>query len=330
MSGLRLVGALACAGVLAGCAPSRSAIFGEVRADLEDRLPQRVHWYAGASADDEIRTALRALLRAPLAVEGAVQVALLSNRHLQALYERLGLSQGDLIEAGMLSNPVLSVASRLPSGGALSVDLDIVSSLLSLLLAPARHAIASAELRATELAVADEVLRFAASVEKLYYHAQATAQIASVRRAIAETSAGSADLARALHDAGNLNERAMSEELAAFEGARIALAESESDAVLAREELIRAMGVFGMQTRFVFAGELPPVPDRLPPLADAERDAVRDRLDLRAARQQVGALAAGAGLADGSAWLAAFDVGVSAEHTPGWYQNPPGTQARKV
>ena len=42
-------------------------------------------------------------------------MALLNNRELQALYAELGVAQADLVQAGLLSNPVFDGAVRLPA-----------------------------------------------------------------------------------------------------------------------------------------------------------------------------------------------------------------------
>ena len=51
------------------------------------------------------------LLQKELSVDTAVQIALLNNRDLQGSYASLGIAQADLVEAGLLENPVFSYTS---------------------------------------------------------------------------------------------------------------------------------------------------------------------------------------------------------------------------
>jgi hypothetical protein len=56
---------------------------------------------------------VRKLLKEPLTVSSAMQIALLNNRVLQATFEEVGIAQADVIEAVRLPNP--SMLSSLSS-----------------------------------------------------------------------------------------------------------------------------------------------------------------------------------------------------------------------
>ena len=72
-------------------------------------------WNLGTELDAQVDQEVRALLHDTLTVDGAIQVALLNNRNLQALYAELGVAQADLVQAGLLKNPVFDGAVRLPA-----------------------------------------------------------------------------------------------------------------------------------------------------------------------------------------------------------------------
>ncbi len=57
------------------------------------------------------------LLQDGLSANEAVQVALLNNADLQAALYEIGVARADLVQAGLLSNPVLGIALQLPAGG---------------------------------------------------------------------------------------------------------------------------------------------------------------------------------------------------------------------
>ena len=112
-------------------------------------------------ADEHAGAAVAALLSRPLGAEDAVQVALLRNRGLQASYAELGMAQADLVEAGLLQNPVFDTSIRFPDTAHLATDLEtgLTQSFLNLLLLPAKKEIAAGQAEATKLRVAAEGAR---------------------------------------------------------------------------------------------------------------------------------------------------------------------------
>ena len=67
--------------------------------------------------DREVEALVEGLLSQELSPESAVQVALLNNRRLQATYEDLTVAQADLVEAGLLRNPIFDLEVRFAEGG---------------------------------------------------------------------------------------------------------------------------------------------------------------------------------------------------------------------
>src|SRR5438045_2734755 len=101
--------------LVTGCATvDPRAGFSDVQATVEARSGKRVVWNPGTDLDAHVAQEVRALLQEPLTADGAVQVALLNNRDLQALYAELGVAQADLVQAGLLKNPVFDGAARFP------------------------------------------------------------------------------------------------------------------------------------------------------------------------------------------------------------------------
>src|SRR5262249_38606823 len=103
---------------LSGCASVDSrAGFPEVSAAVEERAATRLTWNSGTELDREAAEQLRSLLARKLTADDAVQIAVLNNRDLQALYSDLGLAQGDLVQAGLFRNPILDAAVFFPLSG---------------------------------------------------------------------------------------------------------------------------------------------------------------------------------------------------------------------
>jgi outer membrane protein, heavy metal efflux system len=103
---------------LTGCATfDQRAGFSDVSAAVEERSGKRVAWNLGTELDAEAAEEVRRLLAGPLTADGAIQVALLNNRELQALYAELGVAQADVVQAGLLANPIFDGALFFPVVG---------------------------------------------------------------------------------------------------------------------------------------------------------------------------------------------------------------------
>ncbi len=92
----------------------------------------RLHWNQGTEADREVEKAIEELLKVKLTPEAAVQIALLNNPNLQVVYEELGITQADVVEAGLLENPVLFGQARWPdnSGESANYEFGITCDLM--------------------------------------------------------------------------------------------------------------------------------------------------------------------------------------------------------
>src|SRR5207244_12350662 len=103
-------------------AASLDESFKNVSNTILSRTGERVQWNRGTPQDAEAERYVRALLKRPLTPNSVVQIALLNNHELQATYEEIGIAQADVIEAGLLRNPLFSIERRFP-GQALEAEL---------------------------------------------------------------------------------------------------------------------------------------------------------------------------------------------------------------
>src|SRR3954452_5996654 len=141
---------------LTGCAARpNDAGFADVQRTLAERGVQRVEWNTDTDADAQAGRAVRGLLsRDELTADDAVQVALLNNRRLQATYEDLGVAQADLVQAGLLRNPVFSADFKFAEGGGgTKVEMTIAQEFLDVLQVPLRKRVATNQFEATKLRV---------------------------------------------------------------------------------------------------------------------------------------------------------------------------------
>jgi cobalt-zinc-cadmium efflux system outer membrane protein len=100
--------------------------------------------------------------------------------------------------------------------------------------------------------------------------------------------------------------------------------QSKTLAVESREELIRLMGLWGAQTELKLAEQLPDVPAGEISLQNLESLAIRNRLDLASARQEIEVLAQALGITLDWRWFGTADVGISTERDPDgqWVTGP--------
>src|SRR6266496_725777 len=306
---------------LAGCAHvDPNPAFRELANTVHLRTGKRVQWNRGTAQDAEAQTAVASLLRHPLTADAAVQVALLNNRNLQATYEELGIAQADLVEAGLLRNPIFTFERRLP-GQALEADL--LKEFIDILLLPLRKRIAAAQFEAAKLRVGHEILKTAAEVRAAFYEHQGDQQLVDLRKTVADATERSAETALRMHEAGNLKDINLANEQASHAQAKLEFAKAQSQAAQSREKLNKLMGAFGQQTEWTIGARLPDLPGEVS-TSQLESRAIQQRLDLAAARQDFVAQARSLGIARADAILQQTEVGAHYEReTTGEYSIGP-------
>src|SRR3954469_13390269 len=88
--------------LIGGCSVPKEAGFPDVAAVVKQRSGHRIVWDQGGAPDLEVKESGAALAAREIAVEEAVQIALLNNKHLQDTYEELMIAQADVVQAGLL------------------------------------------------------------------------------------------------------------------------------------------------------------------------------------------------------------------------------------
>jgi cobalt-zinc-cadmium efflux system outer membrane protein len=301
---------------LAGCAQvPKEAGFGDVKSLVGQRVDYRLDWNQATETDPEVEKAVAELLKNALTPETAVQVALLNNPNLQAVYEDLGITQSDVVAAGLLANPVLFGRARFPnkSDKSANYEFEITQNFLNLLMLPARKRLSAIRFDQVKLQTADEVIRMVADVSKSYFAALGAKQIRDLRSEITRAAANSFELAQRLHSAGNIGDLELTTENALFEQSRLDLANSENVLLDAREQLTRLLGLWGPRVNWRLPGQLPDIPGEEIPLEHLESTAIENRLDLAAERKSAEALAQALGITIDWRWVGHLEVGISTE-----------------
>ncbi|MGD8992417.1 MAG: TolC family protein [Desulfobacterales bacterium] len=300
----------------AGCAQiPKEAGFYEVRSLVEQRVDYRLEWNQETAADREVEEVVATLLKNEMTPETTVQVALLNNPTLQAAYEDLGITQADVVEAGLLENPVLFGQVRYPnkSNESNNYEFGITQNFLNILMQPARKKLSAIRFEQVKLQVADKVIQMVAQVQKSYFSVLGARQIRDLRNEITLAAGNSYELARRLHSAGNISDLELATEKAHFEQSRLELANSETTLLERREHLTRLMGLWGSQTDWRLPEQLPDIPSAEMPLEHVESMAIENRLDLAAERKATEALAQALGITIDWRWVGQIEVGISRE-----------------
>lgn len=291
---LRFACALLAASFTAGCsAIAKDAGFSSVQELAAERTGQEPEWQRESDAQEQTTERVRALLAHDLTVDSAVKIALLNNLSLQATYEELGIARADLVQAGLLKNPVLSVERRF-SGKAL--EIDVLQEFMDALFIPLRKRVAGAAFEAAKLRVTQVVIELATDVRAAFYNLQASGQLVEMRRAVLHSAEASAEFATRLHAAGNITDLDWRMEQRLARDVRLDLAESEQEVIEQREHLNTLMGLWSIDTTWNVAARLPDLPDTDIERAGLEALAVSQRLDLAAAQQDIVTAAQSLGL----------------------------------
>jgi outer membrane protein, heavy metal efflux system len=303
--------------LLTGCAAAaHNEDFAEVQSRAVERIGKRVMWNGHSADDRAVEAAMHDLLARPLTADTAVQAALLNNPKLQADFEELGIAQADLVQAGLLRNPVLDLSVRFPNSAPHKAYLNfgVAESFLDVFLIPARRKIAAGQLKQVKARVTNEVLELAARTASAFYAWQGAAQRVELLGTVGDATNASLDAATRLRKAGNTNELAYLGERAQADRATVDLANARADAADARERVNALMGLADHQLDWTAAGRrLPDVPAGEVRVEGLEATAVRQRQDLAAARSEVLMQARIYGFTVDTRFFASADLGADAE-----------------
>lgn len=242
----------------------------------------------------------------PLDVETAVASALSRSPELRAKVEEVARSRAELVQAGLLPNPVLSLSLGFPIAGAdggTSIGASLVQNFAAILSTGRRKEAANAELERSVLELSDAAISTAARARTLH----AAVALADQAAAFAEENASlvqrSLDLTQRRMDAGEASRLDLNRVRVLLRQAQVEASQLRAAADTARRELLLQMGVPERDATFVV------VPQALssgliPDESVVIELASSQRLDVAAAIASADAAASRAGIAEKSR----FDV----------------------
>ncbi len=284
---------------------------------VRERTGFETAWDRGSPEDRAVAARVDMLLEGGLNKVRAIEIALVNNPSLQSTYEQLGVSRADMVQAGLLSNPVVSGDIGWSTDTRFfEYQASIVQNFLEIFVLRMRKRIAKEQFMADTLRVAHEVLQVVADVSKAFVDLQAHVQTVELMRTVLQAARAAAHLSMRQHEAGNITDLAVATERAAYEQAKFDLAREQLEVTKAREQLNRLLGLWGKTTNWKLSSPLPELPVRDPPLNELEANAIRHRLDIDAARKQALLLDNAVTLARRSRAFGFVNVGVHVHQDP--------------
>lgn len=311
-----LLGTVALAGSLASCATvDPSERFAPVRATVGERLNKNLSWTRDEWEGRRVQEAVKRLLASELSVETAVQIALLNNRRLQADFESLGIAQADLVEAGLIDNPVFSLTVYSGDPGTITEGA-IMQDFISVLSLSVRKRIAGAQAERVTAEAAQRALELAAEAKAHYYTLVGDKQALELAEQVVTSTQTAAELAQRQYRAGTLSRREQQIQQAFYAQTVLDVAQAQAQLASDRERLNRLLGLWGENTRWTVPARLPRVPERLPTMDQIEATAVAQRLDLAAAKKEAEAALQALDLTRQFRYLSPLGIGVAYKREP--------------
>ena len=305
--------------LLTGCAVAPREAFQPVQDNVAGISGHRVVWNQGTADDEKADREVKHLLSIPLNANEAAQIALLNNPDLQATFEEIGISQADLVQAGLLKNPTFAASWRFPdvAPGITDAEYAVAEDFLDLVLKPLKTRIAKINLEATQERVTHEVIHLIGEVKTEFYTYQAGLQLEQRLTLIGHADQAAADLAKAQHDAGNISDAAFLNQQAPVAGAQLSLTEARKQMIATREKLNRLMGLWGGEITWTASPKLPELPEIDPSLNHLEVLAIAHRQDLLALREETDSIGQALALKSNTRFLPArINIGADTEKNP--------------
>ena len=301
-------GALVTALMLAGCA-SFSPDQGMSAVQEFGGAPIGKDALAIRSEEDALaaRAIVDGILAKRLSADGAIQIALLNNRELQAAYNQLGISEAQMVQASLPPNPTFTI-ERLAGAGSVEIEARIIGSILSLLTLPARAQIAADRFRQAQLQAAETTLKVATDARRAYYRAVAAGVITGFLVQALSAAHAATELSTQLGEAGTMTKLDQARNQVFFAELTAQLAQARQLASTERERLTRVLGFWGPDTNFRLPASLPRLPATPGAQPEIERAAVARRLDLQMARIEVQALARSYNLTNATRFISVVDL----------------------
>lgn len=231
------------------------------------------------------------LLAEPLTRDAAVQLALVNSPSLQAIIARSWATGANAAQTGRIPNPVFSF-ERLVSADGDTTDVEkfVAFGLLDVLLVPWKQGAAKRRVAMAKNKLTADVVSEITEVRNAWTKAVAAQQLEDFARQVHVSADASAEMGRRLESVGNFSRLERARQQVFYADATMALATAQHDAIAAREQLIRALGLDDSQASALKLPEMLPEIPTLPIQPAEATDTINERrLDVRMAKASLDA-----------------------------------------
>jgi hypothetical protein len=289
---IRLVSAVVLPLAAAGCVTTdysaKDAGFTTASSKSGEATGKQTVWVQNREQAQAVRDRVKALMaRKTVDVETAVQVALLNNKGLQASYADLGDSAADAWQTQLSVFPTFSVGLTgiaTPGLEAYRVlEGAVAANILALATYDKNIKLADTRFRQAQLNAAIATISLGAETRRAWIDAVAAWEnVAYLNQAKAAADAAS-ELAKKIGEAGSMPKADQAREHVFYAELTGETAKARLEAKLAKEELVRLMGLSGSDIDFQIPNRLPSLPKALIKRDDIEAESIHKRMDLQVA-----------------------------------------------
>jgi len=224
-----------------------------------------------------------------VSLENAISLALVNNRALRGDLEVIGQYESEVVQAGLLANPVLSLMTGFPeAGGRASIAFGLSKDFAELWLIPARKRSAQAMVQQKVLAVAQTAVELIAEVTTTYRALAYQGLAVDLQEKNMNVLRESMEFAQVRLRTGSSTQLDVNLIRARFVDAEVDVTETRTEYLLTQHRLLRLMGVAGAAVNW----KPTPLAMDEPPLAEWDESllvkaALLQRLDVQVARWEL-------------------------------------------
>jgi cobalt-zinc-cadmium efflux system outer membrane protein len=216
--------------------------------------------------------------------------------------------------ASTVRNPVFHAEMRFPGSPHKPYEIGVVQTLLDIINLGKRKRQGRAEFAAAQVRVAGAAMHFAAQVRTGYFDVLAARKILARQETLLKAQEAATELRARQHAAGNVSDLDLETEQSRYEQEKLDFARAQLDELLARERLVRALGLV-QRADIPLPDDFPALPPAETTMGEVEQQVGIRRLDLRVAQREIEAAQAALGVAR-TAVLDDLNVGAHLETEP--------------
>lgn len=253
-----------------------------------EKTGMNILWHKNGDDERLIKDEIKKLLSDGLSMEDSIRIALLNNKKLQAAFEEIGIAKADLVQAGLLANPDLSLLFRFPfGGGKTGIEAGGLLNISDLWQIPVKKKVAASRLEVVINQIFERILDVVKEVKTAYIDYASLSLIRDEIERMKDTIEEWKDHLIYRERFGFTRAIDIYFAEAILTNMEIDFSKTESELIMARYRLNRIMGLRDNQWEIDQNLKFLEVVPSLPSLDSLISDALKKRPDLQMKRAQV-------------------------------------------